>query len=321
MNCANHPDAPRAAFCRTCGKALCADCRRTVRGVIYCENCLAARLEGTLPPPSAPLPAGPRTVPLLPVAGPNPPLAGILAGIFPFGVGAVYTGQYAKGLAHLVIFVALIWGLSADVNSGLEVALAIALGFFCIYQIIDAIRSARAVQMGQPAPDPFGLSQTFGTGEKLDTSKVPLGAVVLIGIGALFLLQTLEVPFFNVSRIWPLFLIALGVWLFARRQGVAGTQPGRCVGPLGQRGMAGPVVLVTLGVLFLIGAFNGPDFGRTWPVLLLAIGLAKLLEDKTPRGGPPPEPGGVPPAPGTGSAPTPSEIPQTPSSSSEVRNG
>ena len=53
--------------------------------------------------------------------------------------------------------------------------------------------------MGQPAPDPFGLSQTFGTGEKLDTSKVPLGAVILIGIGALFLLQTLEVPFFNVE--------------------------------------------------------------------------------------------------------------------------
>ena len=53
MNCANHPDVPRAAFCRTCGKALCANCTRTVRGVIYCENCLAARLEGTLPPPSA----------------------------------------------------------------------------------------------------------------------------------------------------------------------------------------------------------------------------------------------------------------------------
>jgi Domain of unknown function (DUF5668) len=220
-----------------------------------------------------------------------------------------------------VIFVAFIWGLSANVSPGLDAALGISLGFFCIYQIIDAIRSARAIQMGQPAPDPFGLGQTFGTGEKVDTSKVPLGAVILIGIGALFLLQTLEVPFFNVSRIWPLFLIAIGVWLFTKRQGVPGARYDRYVRPLGQRGLAGPVVLVTLGVLFLIGAFDGPDFGRTWPVLLLAIGLAKLLEDKTPRGGPPPEPSGVPPAPGTGSAPTPGEIPQPPSSSSEVRNG
>ena len=248
-------------------------------------------------------------------------MAGILAGIFPFGVGAVYTGQYAKGLAHLVIFVAFIWGLSSNVNGGLDAALGIGLGFFCIYQIIDAIRSARAIQMGQPAPDPFGLSQTFGTGEKLDTSKVPLGAVILIGIGAIFLLQTLDVPFFNVSRIWPLFLIAIGVWLFAKRQGLGGVRNDGCVRPLGQRGLTGPVVLVTLGVLFLIAGFDGPDFGRTWPVLLLAIGLAKLLEDKTPRGGPPPQPGGVSPAPGTESAPTPSEIPQPPSSSSEVRNG
>ena len=46
--------------------------------------------------------------------GPNPALAGILAGFFPIGVGAVYTGQYAKGLSHLVIMVLLILGVSSD---------------------------------------------------------------------------------------------------------------------------------------------------------------------------------------------------------------
>ena len=49
MNCATHNDTAAVAFCRTCGKALCANCTRDVRGVIYCENCLAARLEGTAP--------------------------------------------------------------------------------------------------------------------------------------------------------------------------------------------------------------------------------------------------------------------------------
>ncbi len=34
MNCAVHPDAPVAAYCRTCGKALCENCKRDVRGVI-----------------------------------------------------------------------------------------------------------------------------------------------------------------------------------------------------------------------------------------------------------------------------------------------
>ena len=46
MNCANHADASAVAYCRTCGKALCANCTRPVRGVIYCEDCLGARMEG-----------------------------------------------------------------------------------------------------------------------------------------------------------------------------------------------------------------------------------------------------------------------------------
>ena len=49
MNCANHADASAVAYCRTCGKALCANCTRPVKGVIYCENCLAERMAGVQP--------------------------------------------------------------------------------------------------------------------------------------------------------------------------------------------------------------------------------------------------------------------------------
>ncbi len=45
------------------------------------------------------------------------------------------------------------------------------------------------------------------------------------------------------------------------------------------RSFMGPAVLITLGVLFLIGRWHGDyDFGRTWPVLLLVIGAIKLAE-------------------------------------------
>ena len=44
MNCVNHPEVPPIAYCRTCGKALCEMCKRDVRGVIYCEDCLAAHI-------------------------------------------------------------------------------------------------------------------------------------------------------------------------------------------------------------------------------------------------------------------------------------
>ena len=77
-----------------------------------------------------------------PASGPNPTVAGILAGVFPIGVGAVYTGQYAKGLAHLVIMVLLILGVSSDLPWYVLMVLGIAIGFFYIYQIIDAVRSA-----------------------------------------------------------------------------------------------------------------------------------------------------------------------------------
>jgi len=43
--------------------------------------------------------------------------------------------------------------------------------------------------------------------------------------------------------------------------------------------LTGPVILVALGVMFLVGQFV-PDWGvsKTWPVLLIVIGLTRLLE-------------------------------------------
>ena len=213
MNCANHADTSAVAYCRTCGKALCANCTRPVKGVIYCEDCLGAKMEGKTPAPVAgfapgPTPTAPAGYVAAPSAttGPNPALAGILAGFFPFGVGAVYTGQYAKGLAHLIIFGLLIAGASAS-DSGhsemLGVICGLGIAFFYVYQIIDAVRSARAMQMGQPAPDPFGLARTFSagpTGTKTDLSRVPTGAIVLIVIGVFFLLRTAGFFDRNASR-------------------------------------------------------------------------------------------------------------------------
>jgi hypothetical protein len=290
MNCANHADAAAVAYCRTCGKPLCANCTRPVKGVIYCEDCLGARMEGTVRPaapgfvPGGYVPPAPTTI--APQAGsgggPNPALAGILAGFFPFGVGAVYTGQYAKGLAHLAIFVLLIAGANAsdhDHSEALGVACGLGIAFFIVYQIIDAVRSARAIQMAQPVPDPFGLAATFGGGEKIETSKIPTGAVVLILVGVLFLLHTLGLTEFGIERFWPFILIGLGGWLFARNWGLVsggckGCQCARCR----TRRIMGPAMLLTVGFLFLLENLHAVSFGRTWPVILLVVGAVKLMQ-------------------------------------------
>ena len=44
------------------------------------------------------------------------------------------------------------------------------------------------------------------------------------------------------------------------------------------RAIRGPVLLVTLGTLFLIDHSGGLGFGRTWPVLLIVVGVLRLAE-------------------------------------------
>jgi hypothetical protein len=323
MNCANHPDVEKVAFCRTCGKPLCANCTRSVHGVIYCESCLAARLEGVQPnaaPPAAGfVPATPAAV-SVPVGGPNPALAGVLAGFFPFGVGAVYTGQYAKGLAHLVIFTLLVLGASSG-SEAMGTVFGLGIAGFYFYQIIDSVRSARALQLGLQPPDPFGLGTTFSAGEKVDVSKVPVGALVLIGLGVIFLLHTLDIWDFSAHRIWPLILIGIGAFLLLRRLGMIGeVPPGFDRVRSCKSGLMGPAILLTLGFQFLLDSVGVIRFGRTLPILLVVIGLVKIFQSTA---GPGPL-GPMPPAqPGMPLSGTPGEVPPPPYSDvkPEVKNG
>src|SRR5947209_9828661 len=238
MNCANHPEVSAVAYCRTCGKAMCANCTHQVRGVVYCENCLAERLGGVLPPPSALpptlTPRGDRESRL-----PSPGVAAAL-GLIP-GVGAMYNGQFMKGVAHVLAFVCLIW--MADHFGPIMVPIFFAYFFYLVF---DAYKTAHAIELGQPLPDPFGMERMFGPdavarratphapaspvasnpgGQEQTVAateefgrRAPTGAIVLIILGVLFLFNSLGFLEFNwVHRFWPVILILLGGWLFVQR--------------------------------------------------------------------------------------------------------
>ena len=348
MNCATHSDQAAVAFCRTCGKPLCQHCTHDVRGVIYCEACLAARMEGSVPPPPGyvppasayvppasgygpPIPPTPTVPGMRPPlnAGPNPAVAGILAGFFPIGVGAVYCSQYAKGLAHLVIMVVLIIGQSSDIPWFMHTFLGLAMGFFYVYQIIDAVRSAKAMQLGEPAPDPFGLAQMFSTGEKFEGTKVPVGAAVLIGLGVLFLLHTAGLLEISAGVFISLILMFLGVWLFAKQWGLIGSRTALCYCEhCRTRRLMGPAILVTVGIIFLLASVSRFGFWETWPAILLVIGVVKLIQSNASTAGhvgPLSSGKGYPPTtppPGLGSMEPPQNtVPESqPSSSGEVKN-
>lgn len=148
MNCVQHPEAAATAWCQDCGKAMCAQCTRTVAGNVYCEPCLTARTTASSAAGAPGAPYGPG----YPAAGtPNPGTAAIL-GFIP-GVGAMYNGQYIKALIHVLVFVVLV-GISEHVG-----LFGIILAAWVIYQVFDAHQTAKARRDGLPLPDPFGLNE------------------------------------------------------------------------------------------------------------------------------------------------------------------
>jgi hypothetical protein len=200
MKCAVHTEVEATGYCRNCGKALCAECARDVRGILYCETCLADLVSK---PGGVGQPAS---------GGSNPALAALL-GFVP-GLGAVYNNQYMKALVHVVIFASLIGFVNTDAGDRTEPAGGLAIAGFVIYMAIEAHRTARAKALGQPCPDPFG---SIG-------GRVPIGPIILIGLGILFLLDKFNyLPLDRIFEFWPVFLIALGVFLLWRRMGSRST--------------------------------------------------------------------------------------------------
>ncbi|HZQ92728.1 MAG TPA: DUF5668 domain-containing protein [Terriglobales bacterium] len=77
------------------------------------------------------------------------------------------------------------------------------------------------------------------------------------------------------------------------------------------RGVMGPAVLITLGVLFMLDTVGVRSFHYTWPVLLIVIGVVQVLQHNASTEGhiqpifpsrapqapaPPPPPAAPPPA-------------------------
>ena len=127
------------------------------------------------------------------------------------GVGAIYNGQYAKGLVHAVVFGLLITAISSRTLHGFEPLLGIMIAVFFFYMALEAYHTARKRQSGEVVEE---FSSLIGGGE----DGFPTGAVVLIGLGALLLLNTLDLISIDaVVRFWPVGLIAIGAYMLYGR--------------------------------------------------------------------------------------------------------
>jgi len=215
MKCAVHPEVDASGFCRNCGKPLCPACVRPVRDVFYCEECLA-RVVGLAPTapavPSEGVAASALPAPVVP-PGQGSAVLAFLLGLIP-GLGAIYNGEYNKALLHIVVFAGLILGITLDLGDGAEAVLICGLVVFPFYMAIDAVRTLKGKQSGEHYQDPL----------ENWTKQKSFGPILLIGLGALFLLRNFGAfDFLRIRELFfPLILIGIGVWLMRNRIGGQG---------------------------------------------------------------------------------------------------
>jgi hypothetical protein len=142
----------------------------------------------------------------------SPALAFVLGLLIP-GVGAIYNGQYLKGLVHAVIFGLLLsLANTAENGAGQPMLIMMSVGFWA-YMGFEAYHTAKKRQAGLPVEE---FSSLIAPNRYM--ARAPIGPVLLIVLGVLFLLDTLHViEFRELARFWPVLLIvAGGVMLYNR---------------------------------------------------------------------------------------------------------
>lgn len=114
--------------------------------------------------------------------------------------------------------------------------------------------------------------------------NVPAAAAWLIGLGVVFTVLNFVPEWrFSIHKVFPFLLMAFAAWIFFRRMHFSGG-----LGPMEGEGEAysarvinflrAPVMWFAAGVLWMLQEFDVIRIARSWPILLIVIGLVMLLE-------------------------------------------
>ena len=110
---------------------------------------------------------------------------------------------------HAVVFGLLVTILNSRHVGSFEPLFGIFLAIWIFYMAFEAHHTAAKRRSGQSVEELSSLMNIPST-----AGGVPVGPVVLIGLGVLLLLDTLDlVSFERISKYWPLLLIAAGAYL------------------------------------------------------------------------------------------------------------
>ncbi len=195
MNCAYHNQNAAVVSCNGCGRPLCPACDHRIKGFPYCQDCIVQGVDLLRQhnrSDHAPF-VKKRTSPIV---------ATLLSAICP-GLGAAYNGQSVKALVYFGVFIGL-FQMALITGAALFVLGFMGMWFFAA---LDAWRTAQMIRSGMtPNIADDILVKRFSGNPKL-------WGIVLTGLGAAFLLQTV-IPVQGVIRgLLPLMLIGLGVYV------------------------------------------------------------------------------------------------------------
>jgi TM2 domain-containing membrane protein YozV len=240
MNCANHQETAAVAYCRDCGKPMCSECERPALGSIYCAEHAPvlstaapempapapstrdyrtfAAAEPLPPPPPSAAPESPYTAPAYSSEATarqcdvnSHPVLALLLGFIP-GVGAIYNGQYAKGLIHAIVFGMLVT-ITSRSGGSFEPLLGILIATWVFYMAFEAYHTATKRRKGHVVDEFSSLIDVQPT-----HGRFPVGAILLIGLGFILLLDTTDiVDMEQLSRYWPVGLIVAGIYMLYNR--------------------------------------------------------------------------------------------------------
>lgn len=219
----NSENQPVVSYCRVCGRGLTATEARVLQGVVYCgEHAPEFHPESpnAPPPPNYPMePPSPYATGVPPAMNASPGLA-FLVGLIP-GVGAVYNAQYVKAIVHVVVFGLLISIIDSGGARGFEPLFGLLIAIWYFYMPFEAYHTARKRNLGIPLDDYSSILPL-----KARSPGFPIGPLVLIGLGVLFLLAQFDLLSISaILRYWPVALILLGSWMLYERMGQRPGQP------------------------------------------------------------------------------------------------
>ena len=114
-------------------------------------------------------------------------------------------------------------------------------------------------------------------------NRFPAGAIWLIALGTIFLLNTSGVFHgFPFRALLPLFFLGLGGWTFVHKMMETGYGWSDDGSPAYRvrvfRAARGAVWLILVGVIFFLAEFDILPWSRSWPLFLILAGVMAFLE-------------------------------------------